>query len=348
MTRTSYRFLLGVSLLAALAIALVILQLDLDENAAKPDTSGVKPRIFFDNDPRVVAYQIQRLSNDQLVEVERDASDPKYRPAYEALMIRDGLASKYRREAIRALADLNESDVIAEILAGIERVGEQSGTLQRELSNMLLQREPSELARARDRLEQTAAGSEVSAARTASYAALVMCVPAGEVWRLASSGNRGVYDLVQAIPMAPDAKRRDAFYPKVKPLLHGKDTAELRQAAIEILPSFMGHDQESFETLARFIRGGIEQPAAIRSILHIGKEHWLERGSRSLVRGDRYLCHRGAGRCENGYPVSRRSPAWQRTSLHARCRGRREDTRNSRRSRSDSHPAADPDRSNEL
>ena len=276
MTRTSYRFLLGVSLLAALAIALVILQLDLDENAAKPDTSGVKPRIFFDNDPRVVAYQIQRLSNDQLVEVERDASDPKYRPAYEALMIRDGLASKYRREAIRALADLNESDVIAEILAGIERVGEQSGTLQRELSNMLLQREPSELARARDRLEQTAAGSEGSAARTASYAALVMCVPAGEVWRLASSGNRGVYDLVQAIPMAPDAKRRDAFYPKVEPLLHGKDTAELRQAAIEILPSFMGHDQESFETLARFIRGGIEQPAAIRSILLIGKEHWLE------------------------------------------------------------------------
>ena len=276
MTRTSYRFLLGVSLLAALAIALVILQLDLDENVAKPDTSGVKPRIFFDNDPRVVAYQLQRLSNDQLVEVERDASDPKYRPAYEALMIRDGLASKYRREAIRALADLNESDVIAEILAGIERVGEQSGTLQRELSNMLLQREPSELARARDRLEQTAAGSEVSAARTASYAALVMCVPAGEVWRLASSGNRGVHDLLRAIPMAPDAKRRDAFYPRVEPLLHGNGATELRRAAIEVLPSFRGHDEESFKTLAGFIRNGVEQPAAIRSILSIAKEHWLE------------------------------------------------------------------------
>ena len=274
MTRTSYRFLLGGSLLAAGAIALVIFSLGLDENAAKPDTSGVKPRIFFDNDPRVVAYQLQRLSNDQLVEVERDAGDPKYRPAYEALLIRDGLASKYRHEAISALAGLNKSDVITEILAGIERIGEPSGTLQRELSNMLLQREPSELAGAHDRLEQTAAGSEVSAARTASYAALVMSVPADEVWRLASSGNRGVHDLLPAISTAPDAKRRNAFYAKVEPLLHGKDSAEIRRAAIEVLPSFTGHDAESFKTLAGFIRSGVEQPAAIRSIQRIGKQHW--------------------------------------------------------------------------
>ena len=274
MTRTSYRFLLGGSLLAAAAIALVIFSLGLDENAAKPDTSGVKPLIFFDNDSRVVAYQLQRLSNDQLVKVERHASDPKYRPAYEALLMRDGLATKYRREAIHALVDLNESDAVTEILAGIERRGEQSGALQRELSNMLLQQEPSELAGARGRLEQTAAGSEVSAVRTASYAALVMSAPADEVWRLASRGNRGEHDLLLAIPMAPGAKRRDAFYTKVEPLLHRNDAAELRRAAIEILPSFTGHDEESFETLAGFIRGGVERPAAIRSILRIGKEHW--------------------------------------------------------------------------
>ena len=82
MSRTSYRFLLGASLLAAGVIALVIFSLGLDENAAKPDTSGVKSRIFFDNDPRVVAYQLGRLSNDQLARVERDTGDPKYRPAW--------------------------------------------------------------------------------------------------------------------------------------------------------------------------------------------------------------------------------------------------------------------------
>ena len=276
MIRTPHRFLLGLSLLAAGAIAVVIFPSGLQNNATKRVTSGLKPRIFFDNDPRVVAYQLQRLSNDQLVEVERDAGDPKHRPVYEALMRRDGLATKFRREAVRALVDLNESDPITEILAGIERVGEQSGPLQRELSNMLLQRKPSELAAARGLLEQTAAGSEFSGARTASYAALVMVVPADAVWRPASSGNRGAYDLLQAIPMVPDVRLRDAFYAKMQPLLQGKETAELRRAAIDILPSFAGHDRESFRTLAGFIRNGVEQPAAIRSILRIGKRHWLD------------------------------------------------------------------------
>ncbi len=269
-----YKLLLSACLLLTGAIALVIFPLGLHENDAKPDISGVKPRIFFDHEPSVVAYQLQRLSNDQLVRVERDAGNPKYRPVYEALIARDGLASKYRREAILALADLNGSDAISEILAGAERVGEKSAKLQRELSNILLQQEPSELAEARDRLEQTVTVSEVSAAKAASYAALVMSVPADEVWRLASSQNRRVYDLLQAIPMVPDAKRKDAFYPRIKSLLHETDAPELRRAAIETLPSFTGQDQESFKTLAGFIRGGVEQPVAIRSILRIGQEHW--------------------------------------------------------------------------
>ena len=72
MIPASYRFLLGCGLFAAAAIVVVIFPLGLDENAAKPDTSGVKPRIFFDNDPRLVAYQLGRLSNDQLVDVRPD------------------------------------------------------------------------------------------------------------------------------------------------------------------------------------------------------------------------------------------------------------------------------------
>ena len=274
MSRVSYRFLLGGSLLAAVAIALVIFPLGLDETAAEPDASGVKPRIFFDSDPRVVAYQLGRLSNGQLVEVERGTGDPKYRPAYEELLLRDGLASKFRHEAVSALAAMNESDVITEILAGIERIGEPPGALQRELSNMLLRLDPFELLGARGHLVRIAAGSEVSAARTASYGALMMSVPAEEVWRLASNGNEGVYDLLPAIPMTPDADRRDAFYAKVEPLLHGRDAPELRRAAIEVLPSFRGHGEESFKTLAGFIRDGVEQPAAIRSIQRIGKQHW--------------------------------------------------------------------------
>lgn len=148
MTGPRHRLLLGACLLVTGGIAWVTFPWGPHETAGKPDASGARPRIFFDNEPSVVAYQLQRLSNDQLAQVERDAGDPKYRPVYEALIAREGLASKYRREAILALADLNESDVISEILAGAERVGEESGKLQQELRNMLLQHKPSLLVKA--------------------------------------------------------------------------------------------------------------------------------------------------------------------------------------------------------
>ena len=45
------------------------------------------PRIIYTS-VRVVAYQLRRLSNQQLVLVPRGASDPKYVPVYEALLSR--------------------------------------------------------------------------------------------------------------------------------------------------------------------------------------------------------------------------------------------------------------------
>lgn len=276
MSGSRHRLLLGACLLATAGVALLVLLWGPNESTGDHAVSGTSPRIFFDNEPSVVAYQLQRLSNEQLAEVERDAGDPKYRPVYEALIAREGLASKYRREAILALADLNESDATSEILASAERIGEDSDKLQRELRNILLQHNPSALVKARRQLEQTVDASAVSAARVTSLAALAMCIPADEVWRIASGHKHGLFDLLRAIQAVPDESRKNSFYPMIQPLLHAKDSPELRRAAIETMPSFTAQAQQAFETLAGFIRGGVEQPVAIRSILRIGKEHWIK------------------------------------------------------------------------
>jgi putative heme-binding domain-containing protein len=275
-TRASNKFFFGVGLLVAGGIVIAFFRLPWDENHPNPGASSVRPHVLFDNDPRVVAYQLQRLSKDQLVRVERNDTDPKYRPVYEAFLVREDVPNQYRHEAISALANLNYSDAITETVGGMERVGDHSPGIQAELADMLLRREPHELAAARDLLEKTAATSEIVAARRASYAALAMTLPADELWQLAVKGNRDVEDLLRAIPMVLDTKRRDTLYGKVEPLLYGDAPAELRRAAIEILPSFTVHEKESFATLASFVRRDIERPAAIQSLLEIRKEHWAD------------------------------------------------------------------------
>src|SRR5579864_4673898 len=80
--------------------------------AGDPSSPGSTdaPKIFLDKSPRVVAYQLKRLTNPQLIALDRRDDDPRYRPIYEALLTRQGLERKYRDEAIGALSKLDKSD----------------------------------------------------------------------------------------------------------------------------------------------------------------------------------------------------------------------------------------------
>ncbi len=50
-----------------------------------------RARILLDQPPRAVEYQLGRLTNDELVRVERKDDDVRYRPVYFALLTRKGL-----------------------------------------------------------------------------------------------------------------------------------------------------------------------------------------------------------------------------------------------------------------
>src|SRR5579871_4758517 len=77
------------------------------------------PQIFLDRSPQIVAYQLKRLSNPQLLAVERKTTDAKYKPVYEAILTRKGIDKKFREEAVKALAELDKSDAVVELLAAI-------------------------------------------------------------------------------------------------------------------------------------------------------------------------------------------------------------------------------------
>ena len=51
------------------------------------------PRILLDQPLRAVEYQLGRLTNDELVAVERKDDDVRYRPVYVALLTRKGVAA---------------------------------------------------------------------------------------------------------------------------------------------------------------------------------------------------------------------------------------------------------------
>src|ERR1700741_2816675 len=83
-----------------------------------PSSAGVQqqaqqatgaPKILLDQSPRANEYQLSRLTNDELMLVERKDDAPRYRLVYFALLTRKGLAAQFRDEAVAALTKLDKS-----------------------------------------------------------------------------------------------------------------------------------------------------------------------------------------------------------------------------------------------
>ncbi len=236
-----------------------------------------KPKIIYTT-PRVVAYQLRRLSNRQLVLVPRDTTDPKYLPVYEALLSRPGLGPQYRTEAIEGLSTLNNSDRVAELIAGLRRLDRVDGTdasVLHELAVQLTTAPSQDLKSKRIVLRQIAAGSQHDLTRRVAFAAIVIADAALDpAWATATRDDDTLVNLIGALPMISDAKLRDAFYPKLESLIHQVPDGDVRNAAIDAVSHIPGHDAQTFTTLAKLIQNDQGREAAIVSIRRIDKTVW--------------------------------------------------------------------------
>ena len=80
------------------------------------------PKILFDQPLRAVEHQLGRLSNDELVLVERKEGDVRYRPVYFALLTRRGVAPQFRDEALTALVGLDKTSRAGVLLEALSKV----------------------------------------------------------------------------------------------------------------------------------------------------------------------------------------------------------------------------------
>ena len=279
-TSNRHAVFLSISLLAVASLGLLIFPLAVEDANLELNIQTL-PHVFLDQDSQVVIYQLGRLSNEQLVLVQRQR-ELKYRLVYEALLMREGLESRYRHEAISALVELNQTDTTSQILSALDAAGGQSAVVQ-ELSYMLLMRKPEELVRAQRLLEKVAVKGEAAEVRAAGFAAIILSAPSERVWELASASGQRLEDFLRALPMIPEQLKRDAFYDKVISLLDLAIVPQVRRAVIEVLPFFSGHDQQLFRRLAHLVRKGIEHHTAVRAIQRIDQRNWPQDEISSLA-----------------------------------------------------------------
>ncbi len=243
-----------------------------------------KPIVFLDKSPVIVKYQLGRLSNDQLLLVDRETSHAKFIPLWEAILGRPGVAVKFRSEAAAALATLNKSDVPAELLTGLKRAA-ASAPVVAELSKLLVTQPPADLQKSQAALEALARSDGPDAARQAAFAALIGIQPADALWTFAQGKPGALAHLVAGLPLAPDGAKRATFAGKVLPLLAPTGDAATRKAAISAAAKLPGSEAAAFAALAKLVASGTEVPSVARALLALPREAWPADALKPLADG---------------------------------------------------------------
>lgn len=242
--------------------------------AANPDPAADRPVVFLDKSPRIVAYQLGRLSNARLLRVERDTSDAKFAPVYEAILGRAGMEPKHRVEAASALAKLRRTDAAGELIAAIKRAdNEAAAPAIPDLARLLLDRPAPVLRSHQSELEGLAAEAAQPGQRGPAFAALVSIAPPEVVWAWAEQ-KQALAALLAGLPLQPEASRRAAFASRIEPLLRpGGDPSTLR-GAIAAAAALPGREAPVFAALAQLFAAGAERPAVVRAIQQVPKDRW--------------------------------------------------------------------------
>jgi azurin/DNA-binding transcriptional ArsR family regulator len=238
------------------------------------------PKILLDAAPRAVEYQLGRLSNAELVRVERKPDDPRYRLVYYALLTRKGVGREYFDEALAVLTKLDKSSaprVLLEALAKIPPDDEQAA--DRVLRVLFaqpadaLKNERAAFARAAD----TASGVTLRGA----YGGMMLADGDPQAaWQLAAGRDGHLVELLRSVPSLTAATElRARLFDPVAALL--KATAEpqdpaLKTAAVTALGSTRA-DAATFNLLAREVTEGADaevRMAAVRSLQRLPRQAW--------------------------------------------------------------------------
>src|SRR6266571_3087847 len=198
---------------------------------------------FLPQNPVAAAYVLSRLSNQELIDA------PRSEFVFVALLQRAGLDRRYRVEALEGLAKLRHSDALGELLEelrDLDKKGEDAASVLRDLSQILLQSKPAELAAKRPTLEELAIQSQLALTRQIAHAAVVTADNSIErSWKKSESNPARLADLLQALPLLREPTLLAEAYPRIERLVRSGNSPEIRRAAIMAIVAVPGHETET-------------------------------------------------------------------------------------------------------
>ena len=254
-----------------------------DHGMEKPKVEP--PVIFLDKNPRIVAYQLNRLSNERLLLVQRATDHEKYIPVWNAILVRPGIASLEKIQALNALVKLNESDSVTQLLTAIGELDEDSREevrVAKQLTEMLLKLPMDGLTAKTDLLLESTSEDNLLLT-SASFAALLKSGQQDAAIKSSEAGDDQKIAFLTSVSLLPNKKIRSELREAVIDAMGESSSIDVRRAAVVALADVPAQLQANFEAVAPLVKVPELEVASVETMLTVPKKERTKAVAADLV-----------------------------------------------------------------
>lgn len=241
------------------------------------------PKLFLDKSPKVIEYQLKRLSNAELLLAERSPDDAKYTPIYVAIVTRAAMPASDRQAAVAALARLRSTSVVQEILTAIDALSSdapESARSARDLTTLLLAESEASLQQHANVLQQ-ALTSRTPSTRRAAAAGLLASQAASQaetVRRHSRESPDAAIDMLTAISILTNEQSRNSLRSDIIEMLDHPERIEntsatqklsIQQQAVQALATTSVESADKFARLVALYSQEALRDEVVRAILTV-------------------------------------------------------------------------------
>ena len=228
------------------------------------------PKIFLDKSSKIIEYQLKRLTNEQLLLVERKSDDPKTIPVHSAIAARLGISVADRKNAIESLATIQESTLIAEVMKVLDKLEESSDNqrIARDLGQIISSQSNDQLSAQSETLKQAIDGKS-GYARRAAWASILLSESEATWSEWVNQNEQRKLDFLSAIPWVAAQEKRNSFRSQLVRLMMDGQSVDVQMAAIKSLETMDSEARDSFAKLATLFPVTALQQSVIHAMLKV-------------------------------------------------------------------------------
>lgn len=231
-----------------------------------------EPVVFLNKDRNVIRFQLDRLSDAELLAIKPQPENPNYALVSLSILARESTPEKSRADALSHYAKLSKQNKVNALLAAFEYAGEgQGGDVARTKLARLMATLDTSILRAHAglitaKISQTKNGIQ----KSGLFGALVTLGLVDDSLELAAKSNIDAEAFMNGVRFSNNKKVKDSIHGDIISYLNQKGTRQngpVKRAAISALATIDANKSKSFDAIAKFVSRKAFKNSAVKALL---------------------------------------------------------------------------------